>query len=128
MLMIWLLWNNRNRSLHNLRCSTPAEISRNVGRLMADINSAQNRSDITESAAATRWEPPIAGTMSEWGGLVLDIIDIAGEYSSVRFNHIRRSANGCAHNMAKLSIVLGDYKGWRNMVPTVLCNPDVIPV
>ena len=60
----------------------------------------------------------------EWEGIILDIIDISREFSSCIFSHTRRSVNSCAHNMARLATVLGDYKVWRNSLPPSFCNPD----
>ena len=59
-------------------------------------------------------------SMSEWRGYILDIISVAKENNCCRFCHIRRTANGCAHNMAKLSNELREYKVWRNMPPVIM--------
>ena len=60
----------------------------------------------------------------EWGSIILDIFEISREFWSCKFSHTRRSTNSCAHNMAKLGIVLGDFYVWRNSWPPFFCNPD----
>ena len=41
MLMMWLIWNNKNQSLHNLVCKSPADIARNAIRLLEDNSSVE---------------------------------------------------------------------------------------
>ncbi|XWS13530.1 hypothetical protein CRYUN_Cryun36dG0044600 [Craigia yunnanensis] len=63
---------------------------------------------------------------SEWGGIILNILSLSEALTCHSFRHIRRTANACAHNMAKLSNVVKDYKVWRNELPLIFCNPDII--
>ena len=44
----------------------------------------------------------------EWESLIMDIIGLFLEYNSCSFNHVRRSVNGCAHNIAKIPFELRD--------------------
>ncbi|XWS70975.1 hypothetical protein CRYUN_Cryun03dG0096900 [Craigia yunnanensis] len=49
-------------------------------------------------------------SLYEWRGIISDIHNMYKDLNFHNFRHVRRTANGCAHNMAKLSNVLGDYK------------------
>ena len=47
------------------------------------------------------------GFFCEWQCLISDIISLSLEYNYYKFSHIRRSTNGCAHNIVHLSCELG---------------------
>ena len=55
----------------------------------------------------------------------MDIIGLSLEYNSYSFSHVRKSKNGCAHNITKVSCELRDKIIWRNTLPPIFCNPDV---
>ena len=63
-------------------------------------------------------------SLCEWGSIVSDIKDLSAQYELCEFHFVRRSANVCAHNIAKLPCDLGGYQVWRNSLPPNLCNPD----
>ncbi|XWS20726.1 hypothetical protein CRYUN_Cryun31cG0127300 [Craigia yunnanensis] len=65
-------------------------------------------------------------SMCEWGGIVVDILSLLKDLTCHSFRHIRRIANGCAHNMAKLFNAIGDYRVWRDELPPMFCNPNTI--
>ena len=50
----------------------------------------------------------------EWGGLILDIEDLSLNFQSYSFKHIKRAANICAHNAAKLPCEIDSLIVWRN--------------
>ena len=52
-----------------------------------------------------------------WEGIISDTIDLSLDCNLCNFHHIRRYANGFAHNLTKLCTELGDYKVWRNSLP-----------
>ena len=62
----------------------------------------------------------------QWQCILSDISDMSGEYELCTFTHIKRSANMCAHNVAKLPCELGCYLVWRNTTPPSLCNLDFL--
>ena len=49
----------------------------------------------------------------EWEGIISDVIDMSSKFQSCSFYHVRRVANICAHNLAKLAYELGVCKVWR---------------
>ena len=61
----------------------------------------------------------------EWESLIMDIIGLSLKYNSCNFSQVRRLANGCAHNIAKISCELWDKIIWRNSLSPSFCNPDV---
>ena len=48
-------------------------------------------------------------TFSVWEGIFSDIIGFSVDCSFCTFTHIRRSANGLAHNLAKLCFEVGTH-------------------
>ena len=50
----------------------------------------------------------------QWKCIISVISDLSMEYELCNFTHIRRSANMCAHNVAKLPCDLGSFFVWRN--------------
>ena len=60
----------------------------------------------------------------QWESIISDITDMSLEFGHCNFTHIRRSANQCAHNVAKLPCELGNYIMLRNTTPPSLYNPD----
>ena len=65
-------------------------------------------------------------TFCEWECIIADICDLAREFERCNFCFINRTANECAHNIAKLLCDLGDQKIWRNSWPPFFCNPDLV--
>ena len=63
-----------------------------------------------------------------WESITSDISDLSLYFSFCQFTHIRRSANICAHFIAKLSCALGNVIVWRNTTPPSFCNPDILTV
>ena len=63
-------------------------------------------------------------TFSVWEGIFSDIIGFSVDCSFCTSTHIRRSANGLAHNLARLCTEVGTYEVWRNSLPPMVCNPD----
>ena len=61
----------------------------------------------------------------QWANIISDIVDMASSYDQCSFKHTRRTANMCAHNVAKLHCELDNSLVWRNTVPPSLCNPDL---
>ncbi|XWS11607.1 hypothetical protein CRYUN_Cryun37aG0013600 [Craigia yunnanensis] len=78
----------------------------------------------SDSLLAVREIKKKKDSFCEWESIILDIIKILREFSSCMFSHSRRSANSCAHNMARLATVVGEYNVWRNSWPILFCNPD----
>ncbi|XWS27613.1 hypothetical protein CRYUN_Cryun26dG0131800 [Craigia yunnanensis] len=46
-------------------------------------------------------------SLSKWGSYLLVIMDRSLDFASCSFKHIKRSANGLAHNLAKFYCVVG---------------------
>ena len=61
----------------------------------------------------------------EWESIISDIMDLSLLCSNCSFHSIKRSANMCAHDIAKVYCELGSLKEWRNSLPPYLCNPDI---
>ena len=61
-----------------------------------------------------------------WESIISDIVDNSVSFGQCCFKHIRRSANKCAHNVAKLQCELNNSFVWRNSIPPSLCNPDLL--
>ena len=64
-------------------------------------------------------------SFSEWFSTVSDILQLAQQFNDRRFCHSNRGANECAHMLAKISNYLGEYKVWRDSLPSLFCNPDM---
>ena len=65
-------------------------------------------------------------TFCRWECTISDILDLSLAFDSCNFTHVRRTANRCAHNVANLPCVLGNFMVWRNSTPPSLCNPDFL--
>ncbi|XWS50530.1 hypothetical protein CRYUN_Cryun12cG0094700 [Craigia yunnanensis] len=61
MLTIWIIWNNRNQSLHNLSYKTPNALIREVGRRNEDITQGQSSTKIEGLVAVIAWQIPPEG-------------------------------------------------------------------
>ena len=60
----------------------------------------------------------------EWNSILMDILDLSLDYEHGVITHVSRRVNGLAHNLAKVQCELGEYKIWRNSLPSFICNPD----
>ncbi|XVF59117.1 hypothetical protein PTKIN_Ptkin07bG0249400 [Pterospermum kingtungense] len=74
----------------------------------------------TDSLLAVKEINKGASTLSEWGGLVMDILSL----TSVLGVSIEQ-ANGCAHNLTKFSFERIDYSFWAGKLSHHCCNPDI---
>ena len=61
---------------------------------------------------------------SEWGSIIMDIVDYFSEFDYCGICHVTRKANILAHNLAKYHCDLGDHRLWRDALPPFMCNPD----
>ena len=61
---------------------------------------------------------------SEWGSIIMDIMDYFSEFDYCGICHVTRKANILAHNLAKYHCDLGDHRLWRDALPPFMCNPD----
>ena len=64
-------------------------------------------------------------TFCEWESIISDIMDFSLLCSNCSFHSIKRTANMCAHNIAKVCCEVGCYREWRNSLPPSLCNPNI---
>ena len=211
MLVVWLLWDNRNHCFHRLSCRIPAEIARIAVRMKEDFLQISSTSENTSHRRPARWTPPSYNNVKlnvdaafcprskvaslgmvvrnatgdfilcavmktdkvesslhaelmavefgletvkeisvpfifvesdslmaiqeilknqesfcQWKSIVANIFDMSLNYGFCHFTHIRRSANMCAHILAKLPCNLGDSLIWRNNPPPDFCNPDIL--
>ncbi|XWS29658.1 hypothetical protein CRYUN_Cryun24cG0048600 [Craigia yunnanensis] len=58
MLTIWIIWNKRNQSLHNLSYRTPNALIREVGRIKEDITQGQSSIETEGLVAVIAWQIP----------------------------------------------------------------------
>ncbi|CAH9122326.1 unnamed protein product [Cuscuta epithymum] len=56
-------------------------------------------------------------SISSYGLVAADIRDIANNFASISFSHVRRSANKAAHVMAKAACSLSDLQSWFTHPP-----------
>ncbi|XVF81387.1 hypothetical protein PTKIN_Ptkin15bG0151000 [Pterospermum kingtungense] len=65
-------------------------------------------------------------SMSEWFGIIKDVIDVSGQFSQCVFLHTKRAGNALADSVAKCSAAVIDSIMWRKSLPPDVLNLDVI--
>ena len=63
---------------------------------------------------------------SEWGSIIMDILELSSEFKFCGISHVTRKANILAHNLAKYHCDLGNHRIWRDTLPPFMCNPDAL--
>ena len=61
---------------------------------------------------------------SEWGSIIMDILELSSEFKFCGISHVTRKANILTHNLVKYHCDLGDHRLWRDAFPPFMCNPD----
>ena len=56
--------------------------------------------------------------------IIMMIVVQSLDYEHCVITHVNKRVNGLARNLAKVECELGEYKIWRNSLPSFICNPD----